>query len=125
MIARFRCTHVDLRTLLSHGGKFGGMNIRNPVEGADRLFEASEAALEVLVASLLNGAELELMTHRGQVRAVSVTARKEKMEREKAVVEGMKAGAPKKNHQAARANQAVWNMAFHRAAQIEWHNAII
>ena len=34
----------DLCTLLSHGVKFGGMNIRNPVEGADHLFEASEAA---------------------------------------------------------------------------------
>ena len=33
----------DFRTLLLHGVKFGGMNIRNPVEGADRLFEASEA----------------------------------------------------------------------------------
>ena len=42
----------DLRTLLSHGVKFRGMNIRNPVEGADRLFEASEAASGVLVASL-------------------------------------------------------------------------
>ena len=42
----------DLRTLLSHGVKFGGMNIRNPVEGADCLFEASDAALGVLVASL-------------------------------------------------------------------------
>ena len=59
----------DLRALLSHGVKFGGMNIHNPVEGADRLFEASDAALGVLVASLLDGSELELVTHRGQVRA--------------------------------------------------------
>ena len=95
------------------------------MEGADRLFEASEAASGVLVASLLNGTELPSVTHRGQVRAVSVTARKEKMDRENAVVEGMKAGAPQKNHQAARAYWAVWNMAFHRAAQIEWHDAII
>ena len=86
----------DLRTLLLHGVKFGGLNIRNPVEGADRLFEASEAASGVLVASLLNGTELPSVTHRGQVRAASVMARKEKMEREKAVVEGMKEGAPKK-----------------------------
>ena len=48
------------------------MNIRNPVEGADRLFEASEAASGVLVASLLNGTELQPVTHRGQVRAASV-----------------------------------------------------
>ena len=31
------------------------MNIRNPVEGADGLFEASQAASGVLVASLLDG----------------------------------------------------------------------
>ena len=37
-----------------------------------------------------------LVTHRGQVRVVSVTARKEKMQRGKEVVERMKAGAPKK-----------------------------
>ena len=86
----------DLRTLILHGVKFGGMNIRNPVEGADGLFEASEAASGVLVASLLDGTDLESVTYRGQVRAASVTARKEKMEREKAVVEEMKVGGPKK-----------------------------
>ena len=74
----------ELRTLLSHGVKFGGMNIRNPVEGADGLFEASQAASGVLVASLLDGTELELVSHRGQVRIASVAARKERMEREKA-----------------------------------------
>ena len=36
-----------------------------------------------------------MVTYRGQVRAASMTARKEKMEREKAVVEGMKEGAKK------------------------------
>ena len=89
-------TSDDLRTLLSHGVKFGGMNTGNPVERADRLFEASEAASGVLVASLLDGTELQLVTHRGQVRAASVAARKEKMAREKAVVEGMKEGVPKR-----------------------------
>ena len=72
------------------------MNIQNPMEGANRLFEASEAASGGLVASLLNGTELPSVTHRGQVRAASVTAQKEKMEREKAVVAGMKEGAPKR-----------------------------
>ena len=72
------------------------VNIRNPVEGADRLFEASQAASGVLVASLLDGTELVSVSHRGQVRIASVAAKKGKMEREKAVVEGMKAGAPKK-----------------------------
>ena len=48
----------DLRTLLSHGVKFGGMNIRNPVEGGDGLFEASNATSGVLVAPLLHVTEL-------------------------------------------------------------------
>ena len=85
-----------LRTLLFHGVKFGGMNIQNPVEGANRLFEASEAASGVLVASLLDGTELPSIIHRGQVPEASVTIRKEKMEGEKAVVAGMKEGAPKR-----------------------------
>ena len=34
----------ELRTLLSHGVKAGGMNLRNPETGADRLFQASDEA---------------------------------------------------------------------------------
>ena len=45
-----------LRTLLSHGMKAGGMNLRNPVTGADRLFHASKEASEVLITSLLDNA---------------------------------------------------------------------
>ena len=37
----------DLRTLLSHGVKQGGINFRNPVEGADALFAASESAYSI------------------------------------------------------------------------------
>ena len=48
------------------------MNICNPVEGADRLFEASEAASGVLVASLLDGTDLESVSHRGEVHVASV-----------------------------------------------------
>ena len=40
------------------------MNFRNPVEGVDVLFEASESASGVLVASLLGGTILESVTHR-------------------------------------------------------------
>ena len=48
------------------------------------------------MASLLDGTELDLVSHRGQVRIASVATRKGKMEQEKAGVKGMKAGAPKK-----------------------------
>ena len=40
----------DLRTLLSHGVKQGGINFRNPVEGADAVFASSEEASGSLVA---------------------------------------------------------------------------
>ena len=49
----------DLRTLLSHGVKAGGLNLRNPETGADRLFQASSEASEVLFTSLLGNADLE------------------------------------------------------------------
>ena len=71
------------------------MNIRNPVEGADTLFKASKSVSGILVASLLANTELEPVSHCGQVCAASVAARKEKLTREKAVVEPMKAGASK------------------------------
>ena len=76
--------------------KQGGINFRNPVEGADAVFASSEEASGSLVVSLLDGTSLEPVTHRGQVRAASVAARKEKVTKEKAVVEWMKVNAPKK-----------------------------
>ena len=66
------------------------------MEGADALFASSESASGTLVASLLDGTVLEPVTHRGQVRAASAAARKEKVTMEKAAVEQMKVGAPKK-----------------------------
>ena len=66
------------------------------MEGADALFASSESASGTLVASLLDGTVLEPVTHRGQVRAASVAARKEKVTMEKAAVKQMKVGAPKK-----------------------------
>ena len=86
----------DLRTLLSHGVKQGGINFRNPVEDADAVFASSEAASGTSVASLLDGTVLEPVTHRGQVRAASVAARKEKVTKEKAALELLKVNAPKK-----------------------------
>ena len=41
---------AELRTLLSHGVKAGGTTLRNPEEGANRLFEASKEASGILVA---------------------------------------------------------------------------
>ena len=80
----------DLRTPLAHRVKQGGINFRNPVEGADALFASSESASGTLVASLFDGTVLKPVTHRGQVRAESVASRKEKVTKEKAAVEQMK-----------------------------------
>ena len=76
--------------------KQGGINFRNPVEGADAVFASSEATTASLGTSLLDGTDLEPVTHRGQVRAASVEARKEKVETQQATVERMKVNAPKK-----------------------------
>ena len=55
-----------------------------------------EAATASLVASLLDGTDLEPVTHREQVREASVVARREKVETQLATVERMKVNAPKK-----------------------------
>ena len=81
--------------LLSHGVKTGGISIRNPVEGTDSLFDASESTLGVLVASLLDGTELEPVSHSRQVRVASMTAREKKVTKEKVVVDRRKAGTSK------------------------------
>ena len=85
----------DLRTLLSHGVKQGGLNIRNPVEGADRLNQASREAVEVLVQSLKSGSDLDLEHHQQTVRKAGAKARKEKIEAEQAFVEKLSASASK------------------------------
>ena len=55
---------AELRTLLSHGVKAGGMNLRNPKTGADRLSQASKEASGVLVASLSGGTRLDSVSLR-------------------------------------------------------------
>ena len=49
----------SLRTLLSHGVKAGGLNLRNPETDADRLFQSSAKASEVLVTLLMANAALD------------------------------------------------------------------
>ena len=53
----------NLRALLSLGVKVGGMYLRNPATGADRLLQASKEASEVLVTSLLGNAGLDSVQH--------------------------------------------------------------
>jgi hypothetical protein len=53
----------EWRTLLTHGVKQGGMNIRNPVDCADLLHQASIEASEILVSSLLANTPLDSVEH--------------------------------------------------------------
>jgi hypothetical protein len=52
-----------------------GLSIRNPVEFAQILFEASESACEETVESLKNGTELNLAEHCRKVHGASKLAR--------------------------------------------------
>ena len=80
-----------LRTLLSHNVR-GGVNLRNPATGAERLFQASNETSEVLVISLMGNTGLYLVEHRAQVRKACANARKEKVEREAAAAKEMQEG---------------------------------
>jgi hypothetical protein len=70
----------DMRLLLSHGVKQGGMNIRNPVAAADRLNESSEEACAALVTSLTKDSRLDAQCHTQCMHQASTKARKERVE---------------------------------------------
>ena len=54
------------------------MNLRNPADGADRLFEVPKEASGILVASLRDRTPLDSVAHRAQVRGAGAAARKDK-----------------------------------------------
>jgi hypothetical protein len=85
----------DFRALLGNGVKQGGLNIRYPTKGADRLHQASQEASEVLAASLMKKDTLDLVEHKGCVRAAGARARKERVEAELAEVKRRMVGASK------------------------------
>ena len=70
--------------------------MRNPETGADRLFQSSAEASEVLVTSLMANAALDSVQHRACVRKAGTDAHKEKIEKEKASLKLMSEGASKK-----------------------------
>ena len=86
----------SLRTLLSHGVKAGGLDLRNPEIGADRLFQASEEVLEVLVTSLMVNTDLDFVQHRACVHKAGTDARKEKVRKDKEKLKLMSEGASKR-----------------------------
>jgi hypothetical protein len=73
---------VDDRELYAHGVKRGGIALRNPVETAEILIEASREATEELVESMMEGKHLNLVAHKEKVKSACEKARKERAERE-------------------------------------------
>ena len=96
-ILQERADNIDdeFRTLLGHGVKQGGINVRNPTLTASRLFESSEAACAALVGCLLSDEALDLRAHAQCVRQASTETRKLRVEEESEFVKGLAAGAPK------------------------------
>jgi hypothetical protein len=84
---------IDFRTLLTHGVKQGGLNLRNPVAAAPKLRQSSVEATAVLVKSLLEGTALDTEEHKECVREARRKNKKERVEAEKAEVQRQMAAA--------------------------------
>ena len=82
-------TTDELRLLIAQGVKQGGLAIRNPVETAERLYQTSKEATDLLVQSLLSNSLLDNEAHAGCVRAAGNAARKERVADGAAVVESV------------------------------------
>jgi len=80
----------DMRNLISHSVKNGGMAIPNPVEAAPLLYESSVNASSILVESLLTGGNLNQKAHRENVRQAGKSAKKARLVAEMASLEDMK-----------------------------------
>ena len=87
----------DFRRLLANSVKQGGMSIRDPVAGADRLHQASKEATAALAKSLREGGQLDSVEHKQCVRAAGAKARKERVAAEKVFVALEKAAKAKKD----------------------------
>ena len=83
----------DFRTLLGHGVKQGGLNLRNPVTAAPRLRQSSVEATAVLVRSLLEGAGLDTVEHMECVKEARLRNKKDRVLAEEAEVTRQMAGA--------------------------------
>jgi hypothetical protein len=86
----------DFRQLLSHGCKQGGLNIRNPVASAPRMRQSSVEGGKVLVKSLREAGDLDLVEHQQCAKGAGLRAKKERVELEIAFVDAMKRRVGKK-----------------------------
>ena len=72
----------DTRRLYSLGVKQGGLNIRNPCEGAPELHASSKAATAALVTALVDGEMLDMGAHTDAVKDVREAVKEARVERE-------------------------------------------
>jgi hypothetical protein len=85
----------DFLTLLSHGVKQGGLNIRNPVKGSKEMHAASTLAAKILMALLQEGTKLDLQHHQQCVQKAGAIARKLRADTATAFVTELKRSSPK------------------------------
>ena len=67
---------ANLREILGHSVKRGGLGITNPLLSAECVYNNSKAASKVLVGSILVGTDLNYVAHTGCRRIASTDERK-------------------------------------------------
>ena len=77
---------ADLREILGHSVKCGGLGIPYPQLLAERAYNTSKASTEVLVGSLLGGTNLNYVAHKGFICRASAGMQKQRDLAEKAVL---------------------------------------
>ena len=82
----------ELRELLRHGAKRGGIGIKYPSKSAERGHAMSVKACEALIESLLRGADLNCVCHWYCIRKASARARKARERGESAAMAEQKVG---------------------------------
>jgi len=86
---------ADLRDILSHSVKNGGMAIRNPVGSAEHVHEASKAATSHLTESIVDpSVEFDICTHRLKSAEALKKAKEKRLKREAAALAERREGKP-------------------------------
>ena len=76
----------DLREILGHSVKRGGLGIPEPRLSVERVYNTSKAASKVLVGSLLGGTDLNCVVHKGCIRRDSPAGQNQRGLAENAVL---------------------------------------
>jgi len=85
---------AQLREVLSHSVKKGGLGVRNPVDLAPYSFDTSKKATIELLKSMLDDTRFDLVAHRAQVSSIAQKHRAQRMEREQDYLDEIGQGKP-------------------------------